>query len=725
MTRIGAIAAVAIALLAAGVPTAGASTSAATVDRLERFWDTAYAPQARAAHGEIPTALLAKAAADECYGGVGASFVAKGTGACEPGRAPKVNQAYVWGLAKSGDDLWFGTAPNVQCLVLSSYLGMTAAQENDSWSCEFGQSGFRQTMPQLPAALGDWRPSQLYRYHVADGTLQDVGVELAGVHAARLRATLGIRSAGGLGRLVLFAGPSMSLGGGLNVFAFDGVTGNFVSSTTLPAYDNIRRWIVAGGDLYTAVGKTGGGGALLKWNGDPGDLGTAAAPNPALFDLVEVGTLPAEGADLAEHQGRIFVTTWPETIGGKPVYAGLYMSRPLGTSGLGASSESLQEVWKATDYEPDAVTAATYGGGALASHDGKLVWGTMHVPFTATLAHVRAYASILGGQPGTKDALAAVAGTWRAVAIFSGQDLGTPQQRVRVLYGNTVLPAYVPGKGWTLQPNKAHQVPKFGTAGFGDPFNNYTWVMGETKRGLYIGTMDWSYLFAKALPLVVEQISGKTVPADALDMPAGTFGADLVRFGSLAKPAATLSRSGAGNPTNYGIRTMVSEPERLYLGTANPMNLMTDPSAGIGVGGWELRRLGPEAEIPTPGQPVVPVPTPVPATTTGPVTGQSQSSGTCQPRRKFTMHLGFRLQAASRTGMRNVRRTKATVDGKAVTPFRSPNGIDVPVDLRGTSKKRITVRVELLLRKPVRVMHRDGARTTKRIVREYRFIVCA
>jgi len=44
----------------------------------------------------------------------------------------KVNQAYVWGLAKSGDDIWFGTAPNTHCLVLGGYLGVTDPILTDS-----------------------------------------------------------------------------------------------------------------------------------------------------------------------------------------------------------------------------------------------------------------------------------------------------------------------------------------------------------------------------------------------------------------------------------------------------------------------------------------------------------------------------------------------------------------------------------------------------------------
>lgn len=63
------------------------------------------------------------------------------------------------------------------------------------------------------------------------------------------------------------------------------------------------------------------------------------------------------------------------------------------------------------------------------------------------------------------------------------------------------------------------------------------------------------------------------------------FGADLFRFTSNRELAAEdLSVDGLGNQMNYGIRTMVTDSDSLYLGTANPMNLSSN-------GGWELYQL--------------------------------------------------------------------------------------------------------------------------------------
>lgn len=59
--------------------------------------------------------LLAKAQPDECYGG-------SGLPPCVQGQ-PKVNQAYVWGMAKVGPKLWWGTVANMLCQGLVSLRG--------------------------------------------------------------------------------------------------------------------------------------------------------------------------------------------------------------------------------------------------------------------------------------------------------------------------------------------------------------------------------------------------------------------------------------------------------------------------------------------------------------------------------------------------------------------------------------------------------------------------
>ena len=145
-------------------------------------------------------------------------------------------------------------------------------------------------------------------------------------------------------------------------------------------------------------------------------------------------------------------------------------------------------------------------------------------------------------------------------------------------------------------------MPLYGPAGFGNYFNNYTWTMAAHQGRLFVGTMDWMYL---AMDLILSGISeglgelasilaGDMVNAitqsDLLDILMLNIGADLYMFDSSDAPAEPLSLDGAGNITNYGIRTMVAD-DQLYLGMANPMNLLTDPTDRLPEGGWELRQL--------------------------------------------------------------------------------------------------------------------------------------
>jgi len=61
-------------------------------------------------------------------------------------------------------------------------------------------------------------------------------------------------------------------------------------------------------------------------------------------------------------------------------------------------------------------------------------------------------------------------------------------------------------------------------------------------------------------------------------------GADLWRIGDNSSVAVPVSVNGLGNKRNYGIRTMAATEDKLYLGSANAMNLHPE-------GGWELYAL--------------------------------------------------------------------------------------------------------------------------------------
>ncbi len=547
------------------------------LSQLEQFWLESYGTvETQALTGQAPLPLegelLAKAQPDECFDGLGSSYPPGPP--CTSGQ-PKVNQAYVWGIAKAGAHIWFGTAANVHCLVFGGMLGLTLPHQTASWVCEFGES---QLSPPVPASVGDWRPPRIYRYDTLTGTLTEKSPP-----DVRLARTLGLRSAGTLNGVILLAGPA--LGVGVNVFAFRADTGAYLGSQTLLNYSNIRKWVQAGGVLYAGVqNRADGQGKVVRWRGD--------LNNP--FQFEEVGNVDGDAAELALHEGRLFVSTWPNV--GKSL-SGLWMSPLLPTGGLTtAHAAQWTKVWQVDAYEPDPATAAVSGGGALASFNGYLYWGTMHVPLASTIAHIQTY-----GTPADAEGLLLTAlGSHRAISIFRGRNFGTAPE-VELLYGNPVLPVYAGGQ-WRLMPNNMAAMPRYGLAGFFNFFNNYTWSMEVYGGQLFVGTMDWSYLFAELLVTYGKSLglTEMDLAVDQLRRPPDFFGADLLRFPATNHPAVPVSVAGVGNYTNYGIRNLLGD-DALYVGTANPMNLLTDPKDDLPEGGWELIGLHPDATPPLAG----------------------------------------------------------------------------------------------------------------------------
>jgi hypothetical protein len=523
---------------------------------------------ARAPAAALSQTLLAKAAVDECYAGIGVDYPpVDADGTCPSGK-PKRNQGYLWGLTKHKNNLWFGTIPNPTCIAEGVNLESTDPRENSGWVCEFGESQMVDLFPSLPDGYGDWRPPKAFRYEQSTGNLVDLmsppPANATTADVLRFNTTLGIRSAGSVGDAVLMAGPGLS--SGINVFIWNAKTGAFVGSISLPSLSNIRKWIVVNGALYTAVKTNSGQGRVLRWQGK-------LSKRPVASDFQVVGNLDAEGSELALHQGRLFVTTWS----GGPGMPGLYMSPTVPGGGLKSShAGGWRKVWEMDDYDPDPVTARSAHGGALASYGGYLFWGTMHVVGNAARAHREAYPSA--------DPSLAFTNTQRAISIFRGKDFGSSLQKIDLLYGESALPAYDPVLGWGIQPTRGGPV-LMGPSGFGNSFNCYTWTMAVFGGKLYVGTMDWSFLltlFQSAPSSLADDVPREFVDA-LVDPPVSTLGADLWRFDSATLNAQPENLGGVGNSANYGIRTMIAD-DALYLGTANPFNIHPD-------GGWELLRL--------------------------------------------------------------------------------------------------------------------------------------
>lgn len=522
---------------------------------------------------------LAKAAPDECFDGIGQPYPEMNEDGTCPSGVPKRNQSYVWGLTQSNGKLYFGTAANVLCQAASMMKklsgGAAVQYDGQTFVCEGddAQSG-----------TGDLRPAKIYSYEIQTRKLTDITPEGTDV-------ITGIRSAGSMGRIVFFAGPSSLTGqNSITMFAYDSITDQYLGSHTFTEYADIRKWIVFKGGLYTAVQNQSsvGGGSVLRWRGNKSNL----------WDFEVVGNLPNAGANITIYgTNYLAVTTWPYSLSLTNSGAGVYISPRAHKNGLNAAdAANWQKVFLFRDYEPDTALKLGYYGGDLAYYRGWLYWGSMHLPGYSALLHKRIYGD--NAAANTADLLV---GTWRATSVWRGRYLETDHPEIELLYGETQLAKY----DWDLATQTGTKTfsmvptgwtPKFGKSGFGNIFNNYTWVMSVVNNSLFLGTLDISYLMKEVLAAAAESDEAQAVSEllgllpvteEALGQVTG-YGADMWRFDSPNQPARLESRNGERNQVNYGFRTMqvASDGRTLYVGTANPFNI--DPK-----GGWELLRLTP------------------------------------------------------------------------------------------------------------------------------------
>lgn len=544
-----------------------------------------------AAQGQTPfnttnAYVRAKAQPDECWFGIGKNFPFSKP-PCLFSK-PKVNQAYVWAMAEAGQNIWFGTIANPQCITQSGLFppDSLVPYETESWACEFDKSPYVPAL--LPGIIGDFRPPQMFVYNKTTRAVteitprQPVSITNPLGLEPLLYITRGIRAAATINNMVLFAGPSLVTG--LNLFAFRADTGQYLGSGVLPAFTNVRQMIVHNGALYMPVGASNVGGQVLRWTGS-----VSAAPCASCFQFQNVGNLDGIGAYVTLHEGRLYVTTWPNGLPAS--LSSLYQSPAIPAGGLTPShAGQWRKLWDATNYEPDRVIAASYAGGAVASFGGYLYWGSMHVPWQSTALALAAY-----GVPTTDQGwIDATVSTFRSATIFRANNLESFTPNIQLLYGLPYLPAFKPGvpKGkYEVVANNMpadKRTPLYGAPGLNNPYNTYTWNMAVWDNRLWIGTMDWSYSAQQGSKFVFQSV-GQTVPIEIQTFFAfQRFGADLLFFQSPNSPAVTESDDAMGNFSSYGVRTLLPSGN-LFAGMANPSNLLT---SGFGPkGGWELLEL--------------------------------------------------------------------------------------------------------------------------------------
>ncbi len=524
---------------------------------------------------------IAKAAPDEFFTGIGKGYFPLGQQPPGVDGQPKVNQAWVWGMTKAGDSIWFGTIANGFSLAGTGIFGVKNPRQNEYNVNEYQRSAYPGISPLLKGSLGDWRPSHIYRYQPG------VGLQDKTPNDPLLLQTVGIRSAGASDEIVLMAGPSLVVFG-INVFAFDAQSGDYLGSKTILEFSDIRRWVQINGALYTGTLDTwakNGGGKIVRWKG--------TVTNP--FEYEVVGRVDNEVGTLVAHEGRLFALTWPvvspvtaSLIGAKPTnLSGIWVSPPVPAEGFTAADQlRWRKVWSIDRYDPDALVARSIWLGGGASFDGHLVWGTIQVPGSGSEEIFKE----IGDPASIKIATEAFIKAQRSVPLFRGKLNDNGTFTVDLLYGDLALPVFTPtgkGKGvWSIAATRAGPA-LLGPAGFGDPSNLYIWSMNIHENKLYMGTFDWSFLlFGNAY------VKGQTVPAD--------MGADLIQMTSTSTPAMAVSQTGLGSPLNLGIRNMASHTTGLYCGTATAANLLTDTGDNLPEGGWEFLKIDPNSISLTP-----------------------------------------------------------------------------------------------------------------------------
>jgi nucleoside-diphosphate-sugar epimerase len=132
-----------------------------------------------------------------------------------------------------------------------------------------------------------------------------------------------------------------------------------------------------------------------------------------------------------------------------------------------------------------------------------------------------------------------------------------------------------PDDSWELLVGSPRNTPvgmKYPLSGLGPGFDSlfagYIWRMAVYDGWLYVTTFDYSvYLKSSHRSSPTVQRLMKQFGTDRLIETAGGFDIFRTKDGLNWIP---VSRNGMGNPYNFGGRTLISAPEGLYIGTANP-----------------------------------------------------------------------------------------------------------------------------------------------------------
>jgi len=473
--------------------------------------------------------LVGKAEADEIY------INSKGK------EIDKTNQAYVWSMARDDERLWIGTVANTLCLMFTGFDNQGLSYETSNCTCDELSQDDATMFP-------DWRVPEIWEYNTVtetwtrrtepEGTEENPGIS---------HGTLGWRAATTVGEYTLIAGPGTGFlwglpGYGTSIVIFK--NGEYVGSKKMTDNNDARKFVTYGGNTYFGSFKWDGSGQILKWDGDESDL-----PD-SLFKFSEVGLLDGAAAWVIGYKHHLYAITWNTMLVGGGDGFDVWRSPEIPECGLTEEHANLWEkVFDYTDYDPKPATASLAAGGAMVEFKGALYFGSMHIPFSYKCSNPNNM--ILCSMEKYLHT--------EAISIFRLEQNEEGEVLTECLFGKD--------KGGIYKP-------VLGKSGFGNHYNNYTWSVAVHDGWMYFGTMDYSFFMADAL-------AGFGLPGQFPGLvPYQQHGFDVwaTKDGIQWVP---VTKNGMGNGLNWGARQMLSDGDRLWLGTGNPFNLAAE-------GGWEV-----------------------------------------------------------------------------------------------------------------------------------------
>lgn len=544
---------------------------------------------------------MLQAPVDECFAAIGDNTAPNADGSCPEGYQPKVNGAYVWSGARSGDFAYFGTYANALCTGVGAWdSAPPASLLKDGNVCEFGEGAGAE---QYGSRAGDARLSHIYRVNADTGKSEDI----TPADDPLLKNVTGLRGAAAAKDVVFFSGLKRATAtdptSGVVMLAFEGSTGKFLGSHLNTDLMSARLGAVGpDGNLYLSARQSNAtSGVILRWSGDKA--------NPFQFETV--GLLSNDAAYITRVGNRLAVSGWTgldftKTAAAYGGPAKVWMSPEITSEGLTeADKDSWKPILSWDDYDPDSVLGKSIVWGGITEWRGDLYVGSYnHVALTSTMSLWDAY-----GKPATEaERLRDVQKSNRAATIFKISQPGTPQQKVTLLYGEKSLPVYDPqSKTWTNRPNKLGQTPKFGLSGFGNPANQYSWTFSVFKDKLYMATFDGSGAIAPSAFSAQRSYGMSDSTRTAMETVVGpslfktSGGADVWRMDDPEKPAVPETLTGFGNHAQHGVRVFLPFEDKGFMlaGTAATWNLRAGDTDR---GGWSVEKL-------TPGQTRAPLDT--------------------------------------------------------------------------------------------------------------------